>query len=382
MKSQPNRRKPRARDLGIAFDGHPGRDNAITDVAGVAVGHVTIVRGHGKLVVGRGPVRTGVTAILPRRSRDVSPLFAGYFSLNGNGEMTGTAWIEESGLLTSPIMVTNTHSVGVVRDTVIHWQIKKKCLLQPWSLPVVAETWDGYLNDTDGFHVKPHHAWQALEAARGGFVAEGNVGGGTGMIGYGWKGGIGTASRKLARNQGGYTLGVLVQLNCGLAHELMIAGVAVGKHLRPGVDGRDRDLGSIIIVAATDAPLLPHQLKRVARRLSMGLARTGSVSGNGSGDLFLAFSTANLGRSRAPGAVTHAAMLDNWRMDPIFAAAVQATEEAIVNALVAGETMVGIDGHRIPGIGHDQLCEVMRRYQRLGPPRLTAAAGFAAESER
>ena len=356
MKSEPHRRKPRARDLGISFDGDPGRNNAITDVAGVAVGHVTIVRGHGKLVVGRGPVRTGVTAILPCGSRDASALFAGYFSLNGNGEMTGTAWIEESGLLSSPIMVTNTHSVGIVRDAVIQWQIKgKRRRLQPWWLPVVAETWDGYLNDIDGFHVKPHHAWQALEAARGGLVAEGNVGGGTGMIGYGWKGGIGTASRKLARKQGGYTLGVLVQLNCGLAHELMVAGVAVGKHLRPGVDARDRDLGSIIIIAATDAPLLPHQLKRVARRLSMGLARTGSVSGNGSGDLFLAFSTANPARSGGTGAVTRAAMLDNRRMDPLFAAAVQATEEAIVNALVAGETMVGIDGHRIPAIGHDQL---------------------------
>jgi len=383
MKSEPHRRKPRARDLGISFDGHPGRNNAITDVAGVAVGHVSIVRGHGKLVVGRGPVRTGVTAILPCGSRDASALFAGYFSLNGNGEMTGTAWIEESGLLSSPIMVTNTHSVGIVRDAVIQWQIKgKRRRLQPWWLPVVAETWDGYLNDIDGFHVKPHHAWQALEAARGGLVAEGNVGGGTGMIGYGWKGGIGTASRKLARKQGGYTLGVLVQLNCGLAHELMVAGVAVGKHLRPGVDARDRDLGSIIIVAATDAPLLPHQLKRVARRLSMGLARTGSVSGNGSGDLFLAFSTANPARSGGTGAVTRAAMLDNRRMDPLFAAAVQATEEAIVNALVAGETMVGIDGNRIPGIGHDELREVLRRYQRLGQPRLTAAAGSAAEPGR
>ena len=382
MKSEATRRKPRARDLGISFEGHPGRNNAITDVAGVAVGHVTIVRGHGKLVVGRGPVRTGVTAILPRGSRDATALFAGYFSLNGNGEMTGTAWIEESGLLSSPIMVTNTHSVGVVRDAVIQWQIKGKRRLQPWSLPVVAETWDGYLNDTDGFHVKPHHTWQALDSARGGLVAEGNVGGGTGMIGYGWKGGIGTASRKLVRQEGGYTLGVLVQLNCGRPHELMIAGVADGKHLRPAVDARDRDLGSIIIIAATDAPLLPHQLKRVARRLSMGLARTGSVSGNGSGDLFLAFSTANLARLGRTGAVTRAAMLDNWRMDPLFAAAVQATEEAIVNALVAGETMVGIDGHRIPGIGHDDLREVMRQHQRLGQPRLTAAAGSAAESGR
>jgi len=382
MKSESIRRKPRARDLGIPFAGHPGRNNAITDVGGVAVGHVTIVRGHGRLVVGRGPVRTGVTAILPRGPSDPSPLFAGYFSLNGNGEMTGTAWIEESGLLSSPIMITNTHSVGVVRDAVIQWQIKGKRRLQPWSLPVVAETWDGYLNDTDGFHVRPHHAWEALDSARGASVAEGSVGGGTGMIGYGWKGGIGTASRKLARKEGGYTLGVLVQLNCGLAHELLVAGVAVGKHLHPALAAPHGELGSIIIIAATDAPLLPHQLKRVARRLSMGLARTGSVSGNGSGDLFLAFSTARLGRLRGSGAVIRTAMLDNWRMDPLFAAAVHATEEAIVNALVAGDTMVGIDGHRIPGIGHDALREVMRQYQRLEHPRLTAAAGFAAEPGR
>lgn len=380
MKSEPNRRKPRARDLGISFEGRPGRNNAITDVAGVAVGHVTIVRGRGKLVVGRGPVRTGVTAIVP--GPDGLPLFAGYFSLNGNGEMTGTAWIEESGLLSSPIMITNTHSVGVVRDAVIQWQIKGRRLTQPWSLPVVAETWDGYLNDTDGFHVKRHHAWQALEAARGGLVGEGNVGGGTGMIGYGWKGGIGTSSRKLARKEGSYTMGVLVQLNCGRAHELTVAGVPVGKHLRPTVDARDRDLGSIIVIAATDAPLLPHQLKRVARRLTMGLARTGSVSSNGSGDLFLAFSTANPARSRGTSALTRAAMLDNWAMDPLFAAAVQATEEAIINALVAGETMVGIDGHKIPGIGHDQLREVMRQYRRLGEPRITAAADFAVEPAR
>ena len=364
MKSHPNPRKPRARDLGIFFEGHPGRNNAITDVVGVAVGHATIVRGQGRLVVGRGPVRTGVTAILPRGSRDASPLFAGYFSLNGNGEMTGSAWIEESGLLSSPIMVTNTHSVGVVRDAVIQWQIKGKRRLQPWSLPVVAETWDGYLNDTDGFHVKPHHAWQALEAARGGLVAEGNVGGGTGMIGYGWKGGIGTASRKLARKEGGYTLGVLVQLNCGLAHELMVDGVAVGKHLRPAVAARDRDLGSIIIIAATDAPLLPHQLKRVARRLSMGLARTGSVSGNGSGDLFLAFSTAKLAPLRGGSAVTRTEMLDNGRMDPLFAAAVQATEEAIVNALLAAETMTGADDARVYALPVDRLKAIMKKYGR------------------
>lgn len=315
--------------------------------------------------MGRGPARTGVTAILPRGRRDSSPVFAGYFSLNGNGEMTGAAWIEESGLLTSPVMITNTHSVGIVRDAIIEWQIRGRRMLQPWSLPVVAETWDGYLNDTDGFHVKPSHAWQALDGARGDIVAEGNVGGGTGMIGYGWKGGIGTASRKLGRGQGGYTFGVLVQLNCGRSNELIIAGVPVGKHLSPKVDARDRELGSIIIVAATDAPLLPHQLKRIARRLSMGLARTGSVSGNGSGDIFLAFSTANPPSSRVRGDVTQVRMLDNWKMDPLFTATVQATEEAIVNALIAAETMTGIDGHTVPAIPHDQLREVLRKYRRL-----------------
>ncbi|HTR62645.1 MAG TPA: P1 family peptidase [Candidatus Binataceae bacterium] len=364
MKSHGNRRRPRARDLGICFDGATGSSNAISDVAGVEVGFTTIVRGNGKLVVGRGPVRTGVTAILPRGRRNPSPVFAGAFSLNGNGEMTGTAWVEESGLLTSPIMVTNTHSVGVVRDSVIEWQIENRQMTQPWSLPVVAETWDGYLNDTNGFHVRPVHAWQALDGARAGRLAEGNVGGGTGMIGYGWKGGVGTASRKLSRDEGGYTLGVLVQLNCGRTHELTIAGVPVGKHLRPGVDARERELGSIIIVAATDAPLLPHQLKRIARRLTMGLARTGSVSGNGSGDLFLAFSTANSsGLPRRD--VATVAMLDNARMDPLFTAAVRASEEAIVNAMVAAETMTGVDGHTIHAIPHDTLREVLRDYRRL-----------------
>ena len=315
--------------------------------------------------MGRGPVRTGVTAILPRGRRDPSSVFAGFFSLNGNGEMTGTAWIEESGLLSSPVLTTNTHSVGIVRDAVIQWQVRRKKMTQPWSLPVVAETWDGYLNDTNGFHVKAAHAWQVLEDARGGVVGEGNVGGGTGMIGYGWKGGIGSASRRLARAEGGYTMGVLVQLNCGRARELVIAGVPIGKHLRPDAAGRDRELGSIIIVAATDAPLLPNQLKRIARRLSMGLARSGSVSGNGSGDLFLAFTTAN------PPAFAHkrdmvgVSMLNNWRMDPLFTAAVQATEEAIVNAMIAAETMTGIDGHTVSALPHDQLREVLKRYGRL-----------------
>jgi L-aminopeptidase/D-esterase-like protein len=264
-------------------------------------------------------------------------------------------------------MITNTHSVGIVRDSVIEWQLKNKHLMQPWSLPVVAETWDGYLNDTDGFHVKPLHAWQALNGARPGPVTEGNVGGGTGMIGFGWKGGIGTASRRLSRGEGGYTLGVLVQLNCGRASQLTIAGVPVGKHLHPRDYVRDREVGSIIVVAATDAPLLPHQLKRIARRLTMGLARTGSTSGDGSGDIFIAFSTANLSRTSKRD-VASVAMLNNQKMDPLFTAAVQATEEAIVNAMVAAETMTGIDGHTIPAIPHDRLREVLRDYRRLSVP--------------
>ncbi len=350
--------RPRARELGISLDGEPGPLNAITDVAGVEVGHATIIHGEGKLREGRGPVRTGVTAILARGRRDQSPAFAGYFALNGNGEMTGTAWLEESGWLTSPVMITNTHSVGVVRDAVIAWQLKHKAMRQPWSLPVVAETWDGWLNDINGFHVKAEHAIAALDGARSGPVLEGCVGGGTGMIGYGWKGGIGTASRKLTRSAGGWTLGVLVQLNCGRPWELVIAGKQIGKAIKPAKDPfGQQELGSIIIVAATDAPLLPHQLKRIARRLTIGLARTGSISGNGSGDLFLAFSTAQAGRGGKTGVAT-TKMLLNAHMDPLFAATAQATEEAIVNALVAAETMTGIDGHRVEAIPHDRLREM------------------------
>jgi len=355
---------PRARDIGIPFDGEPGPLNAITDVAGVEIGHATIIRGAGKMIVGRGPVRTGVTAILPRGQRDASPVFAGYFSLNGNGEMTGTAWVEESGMLTTPVMITNTHSVGVVRDAVIAWQVRQRKMTQPWSLPVVAETYDGILNDIDGFHVTARHTWAALDNARGGRVVEGCVGGGTGMIGYGWKGGIGTSSRRLDRKSGGYTVGILVQLNCGRPHELTIAGVPVGHELRPGHDPfSTQELGSIIIVAATDAPLMPHQLKRIARRLTIGLARTGSVSGNGSGDLFIAFSTANAPRGKRSDVET-VKMLRNSRMDPLFTAAVQATEEAIVNALLAATTMVGINGNRIEAIPHRCLTEIMHKYGR------------------
>jgi D-aminopeptidase len=363
-KSASTRSRPRARDLGIRFDGTPGPLNAITDVGGVEVGHVTLIRGTGPLKVGRGPVRTGVTAILPTGRRRPEPVFAGGFVLNGNGEMTGSAWIEESGFLTTPIMLTNTHSVGVVRDAVIAWQLKRGAMTQPWSLPVVAETYDGFLNDINGFHVRERHALAALDGARGGRVAEGNVGGGTGMIGYGWKGGIGTASRRLARNVGGYTMGVLVQLNCGRPHELMVAGVPVGHELAPERVAR-RERGSIIIVTATDAPLLPHQLKRIARRLALGLARTGSISSKGSGGIFIAFSSANRrGARRADVDVVRT--LRNSRLDPLFAAAVQATEEAIVNALVAAQTMVGINGKRIMALPHGQLRDVLRKYGRLG----------------
>jgi D-aminopeptidase len=356
--------KPRARDLGIPFDGTPGSLNAITDVAGVEVGHSTIVRGEGKLVVGRGPVRTGITAIIPRGRRDGAAVFAGHFALNGNGEMTGTAWIEESGNLTTPIMITNTHSVGVVRDAVVAWQMRHHLPSQPWSLPVVAETYDGMLNDINGFHVTAEHAWAALDSARAGRVAEGCVGGGTGMIGYGWKGGIGTASRRFDRKSGGYTIGILVQLNCGRPRELTIAGVPVGHELFPDRDPFSRqELGSIIIVAATDAPLLPHQLKRIARRLTIGLARTGSISGNGSGDLFIAFSTTNAPLAKRAD-VENVKMLRNSRMDPLLTAAVQATEEAIVNALIAADTMTGINGYRVEAIPHDRLRAVLRKYGR------------------
>jgi D-aminopeptidase len=363
-KSPPKVAKSRARDIGIPFHGEPGPLNAITDVASVEVGHTTIIRGDDKLIVGRGPVRTGVTAVLPRGKRDAAPVFAGYFSLNGNGEMTGTAWVEESGLLTTPIMITNTHSVGVVRDAVIAWQVRERMMRQPWSLPVVAETYDGVLNDIDGFHVTAKHAWAALASARGGRVAEGCVGGGTGMIGYGWKGGIGTSSRRLDRKSGGYTVGVLVQLNCGRPRELTIAGVPIGDELRPGHDPfSTQELGSIIIVAATDAPLMPHQLKRIARRLTMGLARTGSVSGNGSGDLFIAFSTANHATARRSDVET-VKMLRNSRIDPLFTAAVEATEEAIINALVAATTMVGINGNRIEAIPHARLIQILHKFGR------------------
>lgn len=370
--------KPRARDLGVPFEGTPGTLNAITDVKGVEVGHTTLISGEGKLQVGAGPVRTGVTAILPRGKQSSNdPVFGGWFSLNGNGEMTGTTWLEESGFLEGPIMITNTHSVGVVRDAVIAWRVKRgppDASGYLWSLPIVAETYDGYLNDINGFHVKPSHAFDALDGAKPGPVTEGNVGGGTGMICYGFKGGIGTASRKLDQNAGGYTVGVLVQANFGRRNQLRIAGVPVGTEITEGTRSSklggplSEDVGSIIIVVATDAPLIAHQLKRLARRAALGVARTGSTSGDGSGDIFVAFSTANSGASRGEGTV-QVTMLPNDRMNPLFEATVQATEEAIINALVAAETMIGVDGHKVIALPHDRLKEVLKKYNRLTEPK-------------
>jgi L-aminopeptidase/D-esterase-like protein len=359
--------KPRARDLGVPLDGTPGPLNAITDVAGVEVGHTTLIAGEGPLKVGQGPVRTGVTALLPRGRGSAAPVFAGWFSLNGNGEMTGTAWIEESGFLEGPVLLTNTSSVGTVRDAVVKWWTARNGQQQPWVLPVVAETYDGYLNDTHGFHVKEKHVFDALDGARSGAVAEGNVGGGTGMTCFEFAGGIGTSSRKLTAKQGGYTVGVLVQANFGRRHQLQVAGVPVGREIPEGTF-RPRESGSIIIIAATDAPLLPHQLKRLARRCSLGLARTGSVSGNGSGDLFLAFSTANTAATKREG-LPQLTMLPNERMDPLFEATVEATEEAILNALVAAKTMVGRDDHKVLALPHDRLRELLKKYNRLAEPK-------------
>jgi L-aminopeptidase/D-esterase-like protein len=365
--------KPRARDLGVPFDGTPGPLNAITDVSGVSVGHTTLIAGEGKLQVGRGPVRTGVTAVLPRGKDSMdNPVFAGWWSLNGNGEMTGTTWVEESGFLEGPVMITNTHSVGVVRDAVIQWRVAHG---QPdptgywWSLPVVAETWDGWLNDINGFHVKPEHAFHAIDSAHGGAVEEGAVGGGTGMVCNGFKGGIGTSSRKLGEKEGGYTVGVLVQCNYGSKNNLRIAGIPVGREIPAddpyaGTAFVNDDHGSIIVVVATDAPLVAHQLKRLARRVSLGLGRDGSVSGNGSGDIFIAFSTANPGAAAADH-VVDLKMLPNDKIEPVFAATVQATEEAIINAMVTAETMTGIENHRVRALPHDHLRAVLRKYNRL-----------------
>ena len=323
----------------------------------------------GPVKVGVGPVRTGVTAVLPRGRGSKEAVLAGWFTENGNGEMTGTTWVEDSGLLDGPVMITNTHSVGVVRDAVIAWKVKQGTPDMQgyfWSLPVVAETWDGWLNDINGFHVKPEHAFHALDTARSGPVQEGNVGGGTGMICNEFKGGIGTSSRVLDKKEGGYTVGVLVQCNYGDRMELRIAGVPVGREIpEKRAYGRgNNDTGSIIVVVATDAPLIPTQLKRIARRVTLGLGRDGSYSGDGSGDIFIAFSTANPEAGKQKG-LNHLTMMPNGDLDPIFLATVRATEEAVVNAMVAAETMSGLDNHTVIALPHDRLREVLKKYNRL-----------------
>jgi L-aminopeptidase/D-esterase-like protein len=358
--------RPRARDLGVPFEGAAGTLDAITDVPGVEVGHKTLIEGDS--------VRTGVTAVWPRGKKSSDPVFGGFFSQNGNGDMTGTHWLTESGFLDGPVLITNTHSVGVVRDAFLAWLVKSK--RQPgtntfaggfYTYPIVAETYDGFLNDINGFHVKPSDVDAALEAAAPGRVAEGNVGGGTGMVCYGFKGGIGTASRKIA---GGYTVGALVQCNCGSRRQLRIGGMPLGEEIAANLPRASagqpyrEDVGSIIIVVATDAPLLPHQTQRLARRATMGLARTGATSGNGSGDIFIAFSTANPNAAAAK-EPANVSMMPNDAINPVFEGAVQAVEEAIVNAMVGAETMKGFQGHTVFALPHDKLREVLKKYNRL-----------------
>jgi len=380
-------KKQRARDIGIPFDGTPGKYNAITDVAGVEVGHTTLIEGSGKLEKGKGPVRTGVTAIFPA-GKKYAPVFANWHMLNGNGDMTGTHWITESGFLETPILITNTSSVGTVRDAALKWMDEHKYYdtsqgLFWYSYPVVAETWDGVLNDINGFHVKPDHVWQAMEKASSGFVEEGAVGGGTGMVCLGFKGGIGTSSRVIDKNLGGYTIGVLVQSNFGVKSQLTIAGVPVGKELADTLnikiydvpsaesnpDGYPEknewsDQGSIIVVVATDAPLLPHQLKRIAQRVSLGIGKVGGIGGNGSGDIFIAFSTANKNVFSRTNETT-ATMFSNDQMGALFNATIQATEEAIINALVAGTTTKGINDNTVYGLPHDAVMKILKKYNRV-----------------
>lgn len=370
----------RARDYGIPFDGRPGKWNAITDVAGVTVGQVTISRGNGKLVKDQGPVRTGVTAILPR-GKEFAPCYASWYALNGNGDMTGTHWITESGFLETPILITNTGNVGTVRDAAWKWMDENRYYTpfykDHWyAYPVVAETYDGMLNDINGQHVKKEHVYQALNSAAPGRVEEGGVGGGTGMMAYGFKGGIGTASRVLDTTLGGYTVGVLVQANHGARTQLTIAGVPVGKELRDTLrplfdpqtgavaNGPQNEIGSIIIILATDAPLLPDQLKRLAQRIPLGMHRTGGAGGNGSGDIFLAFSTANKNAFSTTTA-QQVLTLPNEKINALFDATIQATEEAIVNALFAGQTITGINGNTVYGLPKEKVLSVLKKYNRL-----------------
>jgi D-aminopeptidase len=373
----------RARDIGIPLEGKPGTLNAITDVAGIEVGQVTLISGEGKLKRGAGPVRTGVTAIIPRGRNSISPVFAGWATSNSAGEMTGTTWLEERGYFDGPVMITNTHSVGVVRDAVVGWIVDRKWP-GSWYTPVVAETYDGYLNDTDGFHVTSEHALQAIKTARGGTVEEGNVGGGTGMVCFGFKGGIGTSSRVITTPIGTYTVGVLVQCNFGLMPTLRVAGVKVGDALKdryttcttlppspyPTIKGcmpgpeKPGD-GSMIVVIATDAPLLPHQLKRLAKRPAHAMGRLGDTGRETSGDIFIAFSTAN---SQIVSEQREKMALDaypNGLLNPLFEGAVQAVEESIFNALVAAKTMTGRDGHRVHALPHDEVRALLEQHGML-----------------
>lgn len=369
--------KPRARDLGVPFEGIPGPKNAIIDVKDLEVGHSTIISGNGKNVLGKGPIRTGVTVIFPRgKEKKFSPVYANWYSLNGNGEMTGTTWVTESGFLETPIMITNTNSVGVVRDAVLKWFVEVNWYgSENWwyTYPVVGETYDGFLNDIYGFHVKEEHVQEAIENASRDNVQEGNVGGGTGMMCLGFKGGIGTASRIVSINDQDYTIGVLVQSNFGARRNLTIAGVPVGKELMdtlktefnaPPQSRRQEGDGSIIVVVATDAPLLPHQLKRIAQRVPLGIGIVGGRGSNGSGDIFIAFSTANenaFDRSDNQSVIT----LSNDRITPLFEATVQSVEEAVINAMVAAETMEGNNGNKVYALPHAAMVEILRKYNRI-----------------
>ena len=371
----------RARDYGVPFNGTPGKFNSITDVAGVTVGHTTIIKGDGPLVKGQGPVRTGVTAILPR-GKEFDPVYASWYALNGNGDMTGTHWITESGFLETPILITNTGSVGVVRDATWEWMNEHKYYLPFYNdywyaYPVVAETYDGVFNDINGQHVRRTDVFKALDSAKNGLVEEGGVGAGTGMMSYFFKGGIGTSSRVIDKQAGGYTVGVLVQCNHGLRSQLTIAGVPVGKELQDTLPlivegsalgtvsrGFKSETGSIIVVLATDAPLLPGQLKRLAQRIPLGITRTGGIGGNGSGDIFIAFSTANK-KVFSANEEKQATTIANNLIDPLLEATVEATEEAIINALFAGKTLTGIHGNKVHGLPKEAVLRILKKYNRL-----------------
>ncbi|GAB55808.1 hypothetical protein GPUN_1692 [Glaciecola punicea ACAM 611] len=365
--------KPRARDLGIPFVGETGYYNSITDVKGVEVGYSTIISETDDNKISKGQIRTGVTAIFPR-GKKFSPVYANWYSLNGNGEMTGTTWVTESGFLETPIMITNTNSVGVVRDTILKWYVDTNWYQgEDWwyTYPVVGETYDGFLNDIYGFHVKEKHVLEAINNTKIGAIAEGNVGGGTGMMCLGFKCGTGTSSRIVKIKDETYTIGVLVQANFGSKRNLTIAGVAVGRELKdtkseiynaPPNSRRQEGDGSIIVILATDAPLLPHQLKRIAQRIPLGIGITGGRGSNGSGDIFLAFSTANENAFNR-GENTSVETFPNDLITPLFEATVQSVEESIINAMVAAETMTGNNGNTSYAIPHDKLVEVLKKYK-------------------